>query len=355
MGSKKTIKISIPKDVHVAWERDFSFLGCYLIAEQHLVEMKRYIGVGYSMCAFFHDRSHVVFYRSEADEENFDSGIATRLLKERGYAKHVTDKLRKLTDEFGSFFKKERKLSRGNIKKFFRTANEHFSFHLAVFWSADYIVKNDLRKKNRTLYKLLEKARKYNEHILPDLENWIAKQDPIISLLRPRECEKYVLRGKKPSVSVLKARQKSAFVYFDEKNRYLLTGKQAVGYKKKYDEAFLRRHLLSENAIKGRPVFPGRYKGRVRVIERFEDFRKIKKGEVLVAPITRPAYNIYIRKAGAIVVDEGAILSHASILARELKIPCIIGTKIATKVLKNGDLVEVDADKGIVKIIKEKK
>jgi pyruvate,water dikinase len=48
-------------------------------------------------------------------------------------------------------------------------------------------------------------------------------------------------------------------------------------------------------------------------------------------------------------------LSHASIISRELKIPCIIGTKIATKVLKDGDLVEVDADKGIVKILKKVK
>ena len=60
-----------------------------------------------------------------------------------------------------------------------------------------------------------------------------------------------------------------------------------------------------------------------------------------------------MKKAAAIVTDEGGITSHAAIVAREVGIPCVIGAKIATKALKDGDLVEVDADKGIVRIIKK--
>jgi pyruvate,water dikinase len=59
-----------------------------------------------------------------------------------------------------------------------------------------------------------------------------------------------------------------------------------------------------------------------------------------------------MKKATAFVTDAGGILSHAAIVAREMKKPCIIGTGVATKVLKDGDLVEVDANKGVVKIIK---
>ncbi len=61
-----------------------------------------------------------------------------------------------------------------------------------------------------------------------------------------------------------------------------------------------------------------------------------------------------VSKVIAIITDEGGILCHAAIVSRELKIPCIIGTKIATKVLKDGDLVKVNADKGIVRILEEK-
>ena len=67
--------------------------------------------------------------------------------------------------------------------------------------------------------------------------------------------------------------------------------------------------------------------------------------------MTKPEDNLILRKYKAIVTDEGGVLSHASIISRELKIPCVIGTKIATRVFKNGDLVEVDANKGIVRKI----
>ena len=62
-----------------------------------------------------------------------------------------------------------------------------------------------------------------------------------------------------------------------------------------------------------------------------------------------------MKKAAAIVTDEGGITSHAAIVSRELGIPCVIGTKFATKVFKDGDLIEVDADKGIVRKIKNEK
>jgi len=56
-----------------------------------------------------------------------------------------------------------------------------------------------------------------------------------------------------------------------------------------------------------------------------------------------------MKRAIAIVTDEGGLLSHAAIVSREIGKPCIVGTKIATKVLKDGDLVEIDADKGIIR------
>ncbi len=79
----------------------------------------------------------------------------------------------------------------------------------------------------------------------------------------------------------------------------------------------------------------------------------LKRGDILVAATTGPEIMAACQRAGAIVTDEGGITSHAAIVSRELNIPCIIGTKIATKVLKDGQLVEVDAEKGVVKIIRK--
>lgn len=92
-------------------------------------------------------------------------------------------------------------------------------------------------------------------------------------------------------------------------------------------------------------------RGVAKVIEESKNISKMKKGDILVANETTPDYVIGMKIAGAIITNQGGITSHAAITSREMKIPCIIGTKIATKVLKDGDLVEVDADRGVVKII----
>lgn len=91
--------------------------------------------------------------------------------------------------------------------------------------------------------------------------------------------------------------------------------------------------------------------GRVRVCQSLGDIHKVKKGEILVASMTRPEFLPAMQKAAGFVTDEGGITSHASIVSREMDKPCIIGTKLATKIFKTGDLVEVDANKGIVKKI----
>ena len=80
---------------------------------------------------------------------------------------------------------------------------------------------------------------------------------------------------------------------------------------------------------------------------------KMNKGDILVSIATDPDIVPAMKKAAAIVTEQGGVTSHAAIVSRELRIPCVIGTKIATKVLKDNDLVEVDATKGIIKILKK--
>jgi len=95
-------------------------------------------------------------------------------------------------------------------------------------------------------------------------------------------------------------------------------------------------------------------RGIVKVIEESKNISKMKQGDILVANETTPDYIVGMKIAGAIITNQGGITSHAAITSREMKIPCIIGTKIATKVLKDGDLVEVDAERGIVKILEKR-
>lgn len=80
-------------------------------------------------------------------------------------------------------------------------------------------------------------------------------------------------------------------------------------------------------------------------------FGKFKDGDVLVTEMTRPDFLPIMRRASAIVTDEGGLTCHAAIVARELHIPCIVGTRNATHVFKDGDMLEVNTGKGIVKLV----
>ncbi|MDD5031770.1 MAG: PEP-utilizing enzyme [Patescibacteria group bacterium] len=104
--------------------------------------------------------------------------------------------------------------------------------------------------------------------------------------------------------------------------------------------------------IQGMSAYPGKVSGKVRLILDKKDLTSLKKEEILIAKSTMPDYTPFMKLAGAIITDEGGITCHAAIVSRELGIPCVVGTKIATQVLRDGDKVEVDANKGTVKILK---
>jgi len=104
-------------------------------------------------------------------------------------------------------------------------------------------------------------------------------------------------------------------------------------------------------SFKGYAASAGRYTGKVKVISGQEDFGKLQKGDVLVCKTTTPLWTVLFSLAGALITDAGGILSHASIVAREYKLPAIVGTKAATSLLKDGDQVTVDGTNGIVYIL----
>jgi len=106
-----------------------------------------------------------------------------------------------------------------------------------------------------------------------------------------------------------------------------------------------------EETLKGLVASKGtlkKYRGVARIILD-PSKAEFSQGDILVASMTRPEYVPLMKKALAIVTDEGGITSHAAIISRELGIPCIIGTRFATKLLKNNDEIEMDMEKGSIK------
>lgn len=109
--------------------------------------------------------------------------------------------------------------------------------------------------------------------------------------------------------------------------------------------------LSREQEVKGLVASRGRATGRVRVIDNASKIPEFEDGEILVTYMTTIEFTPLFRKAIAVVTDEGGMSCHAAIVSREFKLPCIVGTKVGTRVLETGDMVEVDAENGVVRIL----
>ncbi|MFH1545718.1 MAG: PEP-utilizing enzyme [archaeon] len=153
----------------------------------------------------------------------------------------------------------------------------------------------------------------------------------------------------KRELNEINSRFKDAAIILEKGKTKVITGKELELYSKPYLAEM--KKIKGLNEIKGETAFPGKVKGRVNIIGRVTDLPSFRKGNILVTGSTLPQYVPAMKKALAIITDEGGMLSHAAIMSREFKKPCIIGTKIATRVLRNGDFIEVNASGGIVRRI----
>ena len=151
-----------------------------------------------------------------------------------------------------------------------------------------------------------------------------------------------------PDKSILEQRFKNCVMITDELLE-IKTLKEFAKENPKYQ--FILPKIPKVNYLKGQTAAKGQAIGRVKIIKLKSEASKVLSGEILISPMTTPDFVPAMKRAGAIITDEGGITCHAAIISRELNKPCIIGTKVATSFFKDGDLVEVDADKGIIKKI----
>lgn len=120
--------------------------------------------------------------------------------------------------------------------------------------------------------------------------------------------------------------------------------------------SYIERHANSiqgDNEQQGVCASPGKAKGVVRIIPSPEQNDRVKDGDILITYATTVDYLPAMKKAAAIITEVGGLTCHAAVISREFGIPCIVAVKNAMKNFKDGDLVEVDADKGVIRILKK--
>jgi len=172
-----------------------------------------------------------------------------------------------------------------------------------------------------------------------------------VRYFHPHEFRKLLLEKKFPP-TILNERYKfsvnfSTGDYHEDLN---LVGAKAVEFIARLN--IVKEEIKDVKILYGDCASPGRVRGEVRIINVPKDMVKMNQGDILVSVATTPDLVPAIKKAAAIITDAGGITCHAAIISRELGIPCVVGTKIATKVLHDGDLVDANATHGKVDIIK---
>lgn len=297
---------------------------------------------------FYYDGEKVNFYHKLKDFDHFKQKITTKLIKndnlfyklDRDFKENIV-KLRQLEDCFNS----------SDLGVVADLISEIMSFY--VFIVSDSFLKSrpQARQAREISEGILYEMDKLIESYLKKLLNNKKIDKDLAHFLTPKEAEILMADDKLDFKKI--AKRKTSYIIY---NQRIITGMDFIRF------CQTRRLIVPEeifssscDQIEGQSSFSGqggKIRGRVIIVNNKEDLKKISEGSILVTAMTNANYANAIKKSKAIVTDEGGILCHAAIISRELKIPCVTGTKIATKVFFNGQLVEVDANKGIVKIIK---
>jgi phosphohistidine swiveling domain-containing protein len=162
-----------------------------------------------------------------------------------------------------------------------------------------------------------------------------------------------LLKGKEVDPHTLNQRYELGLHFSTDNKEDFLIGKKAKLF---FSQLQIKQEDVSNvKLLQGDCAAPGRVRGVVKIINESKDMSKMQKGDILISIATTPDLMPAIKKAVAIITDVGGITCHAAIVSRELGIPCVVGTKVATKVLRDGDVIDVDATHGKVDIIKQEK
>ena len=333
------------------WEGAFSILSTSIAQDEHFLELMQELAGG-SLWSIFatHKQGVTGAWFPIKDYEAFGTHLARRFSGVDG-AEELAKLFKDAADEVRSCIKQD-------PEAFFQSveASLHTFRTYTVYQNSTKILSNFLpADADPRIPHILEEARKYSETFFQDNETYMLELARFIGLRTGYTPELLLVASISelrtgyegnplPSIEDLKARQEGCGFIITHGQSYFISEVEVRSIEDTWFSG------ASGDSVQGKSAFSGKVTGRCRVILNFKG-ADIEEGDILVTGMTDPNFVPLMKKAGAIVTDGGGMLSHAAIVSRELKVPCIVGTKLATKMFRDGDVVEVDAERGVARKI----
>lgn len=340
------------------WEREYSVFTISTWTKMlELINSEKWGENSFNIFLCFYLKNKSYHYRNIVEEEKFEKIIALKLFANNEFLEEMLNFHTSYATKLFVYFKKieqQNNFSINFIKEFADLFGNFAASNTCIQRSADFVAKAPNQQK--ILNKLIKQRTKY-EYVMAHFEkyyeiicNKIIKINKIkliyLKLMTVEEVVAFLEEKKLPDD--IKEREKAVAILILPKPM-ILSGKIALDFFKKVESI---TDIKKTETIFGSGIYGKKIVGKAQVITNPIDFKKIKKGHILVTYTTLPQYNLFLKKTAGIITDEGGILTHPAVFCREFKIPGIVGTKNATKIIKNNQLIELDPTTGSIKIIK---
>ena len=305
---------------------------------------------------FISHRGRSACYFIDEHKKTFGTALADRAIQRPEEVAEWAHGLISQTDHILGHIEdlKKEEATKENFDLFIRSMYEYGVYHRMVKVSVDYLPQEILDKYLQTL----TEARVHAEPVYEATESYMQYFASAIGAAHNLRPELVLAMTKKqflafledsvvPDQSLLEKQYEGSILYLSLDQEQYVSGNEVPHIEEKLFETSNKKEL------RGQSAYGGLVRGTARVIMDASVVEEFNEGDILVTGMTRPEFLPIMKKAGAVVTDAGGILSHAAITARELKKPCVIATETSTKVIKTGDLIEVDAEKGIITVLKK--
>ena len=340
------------------WEKKwalahFTLLTCSSIGEYYFTSCRKRHGLTLSHNFFKYSNGPVVGYQSKSENDYFGQTLAAELARNPLLAAELARELKERTDEIQAFIGRPMAelATQAAYTQFDHLYSDYLPPYIMVTRAANYLsaetqgpileTLRDVRFYTEPLYELVDE-------FFIRLLDYVARReqtDPETArLLTRNELLAYFETARLPEETSLRER-KLCGLYFAAAEGQFVSDQES----KLFEEQILPAAGERERELSGQTASPGKASGRVRIIFEPSKIHDFLPGDILITTMTRPAFVPLMELAGAIVTDAGGVLCHAAIVSRELGVPCVIGTQMATQLLKEGEIVEVDATHGIVR------